>query len=285
MGGRFFHPRRARFLSRRGFPWAMDSEQQEAASDVSQLEGQQQPQEPAQPVAAAAPSDGANHIYLMPFPRGEYDLYAEPVPPETEYERKMSDLEKQVEAMASSKKVLERIVGDTLGDFVLESALVKAAHNGREVVIHHPESMSPLDAYVRYEHTLSQLRKRNSAETLMTLGGGILGMFFGEFFIPLILAPYLAQGWRRKRAYEMLIERAEKALPMDDDGGCTTAGASAKKGKAAQVRFEADGTLQAVVDYLALPQGRLRRYKDLIAFCDADEELKGFAAFYKGKAA
>ena len=281
MGGRFFHQGRARFLSGHGFPTTMEGEQQEAASEGSQPEAQQQPAQPE----PAAPSDGANHIYLLPFPRGEYDLYAEPVPPETEYEQKMGELEKQVEAMASSKKVLERIVGDALGDFVLESALVKAAHNGREIVIHHPDSISPLDAYVRYEHTLSQLRKKNAAETLMTLGGGILGMFFGEFFIPLILAPYLAQGWRRKRAYEMLIERAGNALPLDEDDASAGDGASVRKGKEAQVRFEKDARLQRVVDYLTLPQGRLRRFKDLITFCDTDEELKGFAAFYRSKTA
>ena len=214
----------------------------------------------------------ANHIYLMPFPRGEYDIYVVPVPEEGEKEQKLSELEEKVREMGRSKKILERILAGAVEDFIVESSLVKAVHNDYPILVHHPEGMHPLDAFVRYEDVLTRLQKKNRVEFLTTVGGGVLSMFFGEWFFPLMLGPYAAKRWRRERAYELLLELGDEVICWEEESTTPPDGA--------KLWFESDGRLKRISDYLTLSDGRVRRYKNLIKFCKQNVELEEFGEFY-----
>lgn len=238
--------------------------------------------------ADTPPREETNHIYLVPFPRREdYALLVQPVPPEGEIEEKFSEIEKTVEALIKSKKIERQVAGSILGEFILENDLVKVINNKYDIVIHYPSQLEELDAFERFKECLTGLKERNVMQFLMTIGGGALGTLFGQWYLPIALGPHIAKGWRATRAYDVLLAGGEKAveweIPETTVPGTEEQDRSAAQG-AREVRFETDGRLTQILDWLTLPEGKRRRHNSLIRYCGMHEDLKGFEEFYKSRA-
>lgn len=229
-----------------------------------------------------------NHIYLMPFPRKEdYALLVQPVPPEGEMDEKFSEIEKTVEALIKSKKIEKQVAGSILGEFILENDLVKVINNKYAVVIHYPSQLEELDAFERFKECLTWLKEKNVVQFLATIGGGALGTLFGQWYLPVVLGPHIAKGWRATRAYDVLLAGGEKAVEWEIPEGAAPEtkeqDARAVNGTR-EVRFETDNRLTRILDWLTLPDGKRRRHNSLIRYCGMQEDLKGFEEFYKSRA-
>ncbi len=236
--------------------------------------------------ADTTPGETANHIYLMPFPRKEdYALLVQPVPPEGEIEEKFSEIEKTVEALIKSKKIGRQLAGTILGEFILESDLVKVINNKYDVVIHYPSQLEELDAFERFKECLIWLKEKNVVQFLMTIGGGTLGTLFGQWYLPVVLGPHIAKGWRETRAYDVLLVAGDRVVEWESPEGAMPGTKEQDTGRGVrEVRFETEGRLTQILDWLTLPDGKRRRHNSLIRYCGMHEDLKEFEEFYRSRA-
>lgn len=236
----------------------------------------------------ASLGEKVNHIYLMPFPRKEdYDIFVQPVPPEGEIDKKFREIEEMVKALIESDRVEKQIPGAILSEFILESELVKVVHNKYDVVIHYPSQLEELDAFERFKDSLNMLRDRSVVEFLMTIGGGAVGTLMGQLYVPVMLGPRIARGWRTTRAYDVLLTQGDEGVKwesaIDGDSGKGEQDEPALT-DTRDVRFEEDTRLTQILDWLTLPAGKRRRHNSLIRYCGKHEDLKEFEEFYRGRA-
>ncbi len=225
-----------------------------------------------------------NHIYLMPFPRKEFALYVDSLPADEKTEEAYQELKERIDDLVNSKNPLKRFAGkiveDKINDLAVESQLVRAMHNGKPVVIHYPTEMYALDAYVQYDCILQGLMKKAKLEMAINIGGSVVSAIFQQWWILLGSMPMLSKQWREGRAYETLLVDGWNSIPWDECGDDELIELNKSDECQVPISFKKDERLQGIVDYLTLPEGRIRRYRDLIRFCGKDENLKEFTDFY-----
>jgi len=157
-----------------------------------------------------------NHVYLMPLPHGEYDLFAEPAPDERENSDLRRQIEDKIKELATGKP-LQQIVAQQLKEFLFEDSLVTAGANDAETRFHFPDGMDLYLAQARSETLLRKRKEENRIEMAFTLAGGGVSMLFGDLAFPAAFAVYAAKSIRKGRAYDALLKTPVDSFTPDTD--------------------------------------------------------------------